>query len=97
MIYSVYDRERKLYYYFSGSSNYSVTVPDHYNTYPFVPWQVVRVELPPGAKIVGTGEEPRGIIAHPTELQRPECRQRTEPEWMWAGALLLANWLLFKT
>lgn len=96
MIFSVWDDDRRVYYYYSSRSPYRTLFESSYRTDIYTPWSDAKIMIPEDAQPSGFGEEPKGIIAHKISLERPACEQKAGEDWFWWLFLTAANWVFFR-
>lgn len=87
MIYSVYDKDAKKYLYRKSQDGPQVYLSPAFQNDRFVAWEDVYVEYPPDASEAGQGQEPKGIVCHPNEINRAIKPGRTslassDLEWL---------------
>ena len=96
MVFSVWDEDRKIYYYYQSASPYRVRVEEDYSQEAFEPWSDAKIIMPEDAKPIGIGETPKGIVAFNSSYQPTEEKScEGESDIMWLAFLTAANWFIF--
>jgi hypothetical protein len=70
MDYSTFDKEGLTYLYRRSQHAPKVYLSPAYLNAPFVAWEDVYIELPNDATTIGRGEEARGVLTHPKEIEK---------------------------
>lgn len=72
MIYSTFDKDSNTYFYRKSNKAPQVYLSPAYMNDNFVAWEDVYVELPAGSTADGRGEEAKGILTHPKEIEKSQ-------------------------
>lgn len=73
MIYSTFDKESATYLYRKSNKNPQVFLSPAYLNAPFVAWEDVYISVPDDATTDGRGEEAKGVLTHPKEIEKAQA------------------------
>jgi hypothetical protein len=74
MIYSTFDKHTNGYLYRKSNKAPQVYLSAAFLNAPFVAWEDVYVETPDDSVADGRGEDARGILTHPKEIEKSHAQ-----------------------